>query len=162
MIVAHAGDLRRLAEAAVGLRDVDLQMVTDQSGGLAYRTAIQPGDTLLFTTRTNNRLQRAAAAASVSCSGMVLALKECDSVFWTEAAVEKFVWPYYEAHGINVARIRAAYESDPNIVAIAHLWPTIPTLVVSEGDSLQLLTWEQYSTRQAVTPSSCDTPGSAP
>lgn len=139
-----AGDLRRVAEAADGLRNQDVQIVTDSTGELTYRTQMQPGDTLLFTARSENQLQRPATAGTIFSNGSVVALDGCDAVFWSEAAVEKFAWPYYEAHGIDVSDLRQAYETDARIVAIAHKLPTDAALVFAGTASLQLLTWAEY------------------
>jgi hypothetical protein len=142
-----ASDVRALAEAVDGTRDVDLQVVTDASGALAWRTVLEPGDTFLFTVRTSNRQSRPAAVVTVYANGMVAPLAGCDAAFWTEAAVEKFVWPYYEGHGVDVKGFRQAYESDPGIVGVAHDWPTKPLFIVAGEGGLQLLTWDQYSAR---------------
>lgn len=144
MTTRSATDVRRLAEAVNGRRDLDVIVATDGNGELVTRTSLLPDDTYLFTVRTESRQQRAAPTGRLEVAGMDLELEGCDSVFWTEAAVEKFVWPYYEAHGIDVRRVREAYESDQNIVAIVHKVPTVPDIVYAGAGGLQLLTWEQY------------------
>lgn len=144
MSTCSATDVRRLAEAVNGQRDSDVLVATDRAGELVTRTVLQEGDTYLFTVHTGSRQRRAGALGHLLVDGVDLDLEGCDSVFWTEAAVEKFVWPYYEAHGIEVKPIREAYESDPNIAAIAHYQPTILGLVYGGVGGLQLLTWEEY------------------
>jgi hypothetical protein len=150
MTTRSATDVRRLAEAVNGKRDLDVIVATDQHGDLVTRTALLPGDTYLFMVRTESRQLRAPSVGRLQLAGVDIELEGCDSVFWTEAAVEKFVWPYYEAHGIDVKRMRQAYESDSAIVAVAHLMPTIPMFVVATVGSIQLLTWEQYSQEQEL------------
>lgn len=150
MTTRSATDVRRLAEAVNGHRDADVIVATDQEGRLVTRTALLAGDTYLFTVHTANLQRRVPAMGRIEAAGAGAELEGCDSVFWTEAAVEKFVWPYYEAHGIDVREFRAAYESDPTIVAVAHLQPTIPAYVVARAGGLQILTWAEYSTRLAA------------
>ena len=144
MTTRSATDVRRLAESVNGHRDADVIVATDRNGELVTRSSLLPDDTYLFTVHTANRQRRAAPTGRLEVGGIDIELVGCDSVFWTEAAVEKFVWPYYEAHGIDVKRIREAYESDQHIVAIVHKIPTIPEMVYAGAGGLQLLTWDQY------------------
>ncbi len=148
MVTRSASDVRRLAEAVNGRRDTDIIVATDRLGELVTRSALQEGDTFLFTVNTRSHQHRVGATGRISADGMQAELEECDAVFWTEASVEKFVWPYYEAHGIDVSRIRAAYEADPAIVAIAHVFPSIPIMIYAGPAGLQALTVEQYQTEQ--------------
>lgn len=144
MVTRSASDVRRLAEAVNGKRDTDVIVATDRQGELVTRTALEEGDTFLFTVNTRSRQRRVEATGRISAEGMQAELEECDAVFWTESSVEKFVWPYYEAHGIDVSRIRSAYESDPAIVAIAHIIPSIPVMIYAGSSGLEALTVEQY------------------
>lgn len=50
-----------------------------------------------------------------------------DAVFWTESAVEKFLYPYYHAHRIwdqQIIDVKNAFEAYPDAYAIRHKAPS--------------------------------------
>jgi hypothetical protein len=126
-----ARELRHLAEAADGQRkrvlalvwnDVDRSYVLEELGSSSNEVVLQ-----LFTPFVVDDRRRIAEMVQVkNLGGEVFPLpKDVDAIFWSEAAVEKFVIPYY-ARVLGVDGVRALWDAfrDPTIIAIIHYEPT--------------------------------------
>jgi hypothetical protein len=158
-----ASELRRVAEAADGLRDRELALVIrTQPGEGSPRLELIPvsevdrGDLQVCPVRTQSVMRDRPAPFRVTLQlrehDRPLELQlEYDALFWSEAAVEKFFFPYYRRvlRRDMFRRLESAfYEGDEHgrrIVAFGHLVPTIwvpfvgeDALVISERGSPEL------------------------
>lgn len=100
------------------------------------------------------RKQRAGAATQEEDSvlpnlGLPDALAEqCDALFWSEAAIDKFVVPYYvRLHGRQgLAALEDSFDTKPNIVAVAHTAPS-ETMSIGERRSAGFVALVESETR---------------
>ncbi len=143
--------LRRLAEEADGRRGEKLQLIQDPRTGelrfLAAGEKLVRGTAVVAEAATENRVpDRKPVKVSLMVNGRKIDLKGCDAIFWSESAIEKFVWPYYQSRGLLEGEMqgmqRAYYASDSDIVAIVHKWPSRVDVVADTGSSVQVLAVE--------------------
>lgn len=152
-LTAH--DLRWLAEEADGRRGETLHLIRDpRTGRLRFLGAgekLAAGAKPVLAAATDDAVPgRAVPKVTCSVSGRAVSLAGADAVFWTEAAVEKFLWPYYHAHNLFDAPIqqlyRDYYAADSDIVAIAHWPPSKPTLVQDTARGVKVVVVEVGAT----------------
>jgi hypothetical protein len=129
-------DILWLGEGADDGNGTELLVVKDASGTPRVRQAARPGDEVVSRVRVRQvpalpGRQQLAEIVCRSAVGATLPLPTegdaYDCVFWTESAVRKFLWPYYEAHRLwndDLRKLRDDYERDPTAVAIAHQAPS--------------------------------------
>jgi hypothetical protein len=142
-----ANDLRRLAEHADGCRGDLMEITGEQAGGKIRRigstSMAKPGSLLIQTPFKNpgRKLPKSVALTTQSDTPHTLDTGYFDSVFWGEAAMEKFLIPYYiRFSDDDVAKIREAIDSE-DIIALAHVYPTFyepfkdSVFVLSDGPS---------------------------
>jgi hypothetical protein len=130
--VLTANDLRRLAESADGQRGTLLQLDAERAGGRMTRAPSNtepPTGAILVKTPMKNPDRPIPARVDVIASGsgksVTLDTLHYDSIFWGEAAAEKFLVPYYVrfCSEPEIAALREAIENG-NVLAIAHVYPT--------------------------------------
>ena len=67
---------------------------------------------------------------------------EWDSLFLTESAVEKFLFPYYEAQRLlpphKLQQLKDLFYSNAEYIGIAHLPPSRPLLLRQDGSVFEL------------------------
>lgn len=107
--IQNALQLRQLAEYAASLRNNHWKVVSrkvlkgDQLAVVPPGTVI-PSDPVLDLKTNAQRPDRKVPAVTIQApGGKALPLKEYDAVFWSEAAVEKFVLPYYASKSMWMA-----------------------------------------------------------
>ena len=126
--------LRRLAEAVDGMRGQDVKVYRRRSDGEFFPDFKneKPDDSdYLFTANTpKNRPDRKKPSVDDLSRAIRESIQkhkyEADAIFWSEASVEKFVWPYYAAHRIDVKAVKKLWNMYDDVVAILHLYPTVP------------------------------------
>ena len=125
-----ANDLRRLAEHADGCRGDLMEITGEIAGGKIRRigstSMAKPGALLVQTPFKNpaRKLPKAVALTTQSDDVHRLDPGYFDCVFWGEAAMEKFLIPYYVRFSDDdVAKIREAINSE-DVIALAHVYPT--------------------------------------
>ncbi|MBA3345638.1 MAG: hypothetical protein H0T44_10165 [Gemmatimonadales bacterium] len=132
-----ARNLARIAEWVDGLRDENL-VVVRENGGWTVR-AEQPGDADKAVLKSRKPLnvpkERRRMESEVTIRGHPLK-ENYDALFWTESAIEKFLFPYYASHRIMTDEehkdLMAAYQKD-SLVAIAHVAPSQGIPLLSDG-----------------------------
>jgi hypothetical protein len=112
--------LTRIAEAADGCRDKVLEVTLQ--GGNRFRmvpqgTGVPPGNFRVYTK--SHQPERVPVGVTVSLPGAEpRELTNCDAIFWSESAMEKFVWPYYRAHRLwdeRLSRLKNAFEKNASL-----------------------------------------------
>jgi hypothetical protein len=139
-----ANELRRLAESADGMRGKKLKLTNDRPGGhlteVPANYVVVPED-VIVETQFRNAARKIPTLVEVTkpTSGTKHELKTdyFDSVFWGEAAMEKFLVPYYVrfCEDAEMSTLRASIASG-DIIALAHIYPTYYTTL---EDSLYVL-----------------------
>ena len=132
-----ATDLAWLAETADGRRSVDFTLVRDANGKAKLRPdmKMEPGDQIATEIKVRTEPILPGRASLVQVIGQaedfelepLLAKDGWDALFWTESAVEKFLYPYYRSQRLWDSRmddLKAKYDVDKDAVAIAHLAPS--------------------------------------
>jgi len=131
-----ASTLRRAAETADGMRNKDVCLLIGTDNFEVVECGTQPGaGEILVQCHTKDKvppdtrpkiehIKLKSKKGGANSKEHVLH-EDYDSVFWTESAVEKFVYPYYaSAYRHQACRrlclLQEAWES-PSVVAIAHL-----------------------------------------
>jgi hypothetical protein len=139
--VPSARDLTWLAEEADGWRDEELELTLHPNKGLRLRRKNQPkdpGENAVLKVKTASQQPNRARVSKAILQGTyqgknfqrsidVTQDEGWDAVFWTESAVEKFVYPYYHAHRIwdkDMDRVREGFATRPEAVAIRHKAPS--------------------------------------
>ncbi|HEY5086674.1 MAG TPA: hypothetical protein VII66_04860 [Gemmatimonadaceae bacterium] len=150
-----ANDLRKLAEAVDGIRDEPAYVVWGTNGP-EVQTNRPASEDVMFECMTKNENPDRAELRSiildppvVTSDGKLLAdlAARADAMFWSEAAVEKFVIPYYVRFSTSqeVDRIRKAF-SHASVVALIHL-PDSTSLVLTSvrtGRAMEILTLQEF------------------
>lgn len=124
-----ASDLRRLAEAADGIRDQPAYVVWGARGA-EVKTTLGKDDELIVECETRSDVPSRPKFKSITVDppfvdreGKPIANIEekYDAMFWSEAAVEKFVIPYYARFNSaqHIARIMKAF-NHPASMAMIH------------------------------------------
>lgn len=124
-----ANELRKLAEAADGIRDKTAYVVWSGDEP-QVKTKLDDGDELIVECETRNDAKGRAAFKSIVLDPPLIdadgnAIKNIadkyDAMFWSEAAVEKFVIPYYARFKSpqDLTRILDAF-NHPTTMAMIH------------------------------------------
>ena len=135
-----ANDLRALAEATDSIRNEDACVVRNpDAGSTGRRFIVVPKSaagnrTQILTLRTNDRndqdkpVQREPVTLTADkplefVNGRVININQCDAIFTSLSAVEKFVVPYYaRMRGlVECESMRGQFASDARAVAMLHL-----------------------------------------
>jgi hypothetical protein len=171
----NARDLAWLAETADGIRDKHLLLVMDEQKRLQLRregkvlrtdtpVAVVKGAKPLRIKTSPLRPSRVPVVA-VTCqaeNGKAAPLPPVegegwtwDAMFWTESAVEKFLYPYYQSQRLlddqQLKLLKKQFDAD-NAVAIAHRAPSHSSVVPAATVGIGLLgadrttvTWTLFS-----------------
>ena len=131
-----ASTLRRAAEAADGLRNKDVYLrVKEHDFEHHDKEPPASADAVVIRCQSDDKLPPGSRPTILEIKAKTrkhnnaprehLLHRDYDSIFWTESAVEKFVYPYYaRVYGRDaperLAVIRDAWESDM-VFAVAHL-----------------------------------------
>ncbi|HEY8309798.1 MAG TPA: hypothetical protein VIG47_04545 [Gemmatimonadaceae bacterium] len=151
-----ANDLRALAEAADGARDKPAYVVWGDDGP-ELKTERPPASTeVIFECATNNVVPNRAKLHSITLDPPVVTshgktvtdiVTRYDAMFWSEAALEKFVLPYYLGSGKPelVDRIRKAF-NHASVVAIMHLPDSSPIILssIQSSEGVRALTLHEF------------------
>lgn len=126
-----------LAEKADGHREEKLQLVLHPAEGLRLRReqeALEPGETPVCTIETSSCQpgRKRVTNIALQIDGKTtqdfdIDPEGWDALFWTESAVEKFLYPYYHAHRIwdeKIIAVKDAFEAHPEAYAIRHKAPS--------------------------------------
>ena len=132
-----ARSLARIAEWVDGLRDQSLVVVRENDQWIVRPE--RPGDDDKAVLKSSKPLNvpsdRRRMESKVTIRGLPLKA-EYDALFWTESAIEKFLFPYYASHRIMTDKehedLMAAYQKD-SLVAIAHVAPSQGIPLLSDG-----------------------------
>ncbi|HEX6912775.1 MAG TPA: hypothetical protein VF142_20375 [Longimicrobium sp.] len=135
--------LRQLAECTVGLSDGVTDFVFNGHGlePLLQGAAPPDGVVLVSTTNTTKRTALAYLTLCVGPASLDIAGLGADAVFWTDAAVEKFVFPYCASCGAceatkAVTDLHAAWNRYPEgtqVVALLHVAGAVPGTSVADS-----------------------------
>lgn len=136
-------DLSCFTEAAHGAMGEELAIVSTAAGDkrLIRFADMKSGHTLLLRVFTSpevpKRMKPAAITFEPTDSGpKVNVAKDFDACFWSESAVEKFLFPYYEAHRLltrqEMEQLRTRYKSE-NAIAILHMPPSRSLVAETDG-----------------------------
>lgn len=127
-----ANQLRRLAEWADGVRGETLQLIVDEEGARVEKVtdidAVPPG-AILLSTVDRNPLRKVPKYVDVikPSTGVAHRLDTSvyDAVCWSEAALEKFMLPYYVRFYSrkDFDTLRNAF-CQGAVIAVAHIYPT--------------------------------------
>jgi hypothetical protein len=125
-----ADELRKLAEAVDGIRDRSAYLVWTASGEPQAKTSLDPDDELIVECETRNAAPERQSFRSIMLDPPMLDEKgnpvtdlpaKYDAMFWSEAAVEKFVLPYYarlNKPSVVTAMLQAF--NHPSVCAVIH------------------------------------------
>ena len=126
-----------LAEKADGLREEKLQLVLHATEGLRLRRekeTLEPDETHVCIIETSScqagrkRVTNVALRIDdTTTHDFDVGPERWDAVFWTESAVEKFLYPYYHAHRVwdqKIIDVKNAFEAFPYAYAIRHKAPS--------------------------------------
>lgn len=151
-----ANELRRLAEAVDGIRDEPAYVVW--SGGKPKVTRrLLDTDELIVECETKSDLPARPAFNSIVLDPPMVdqhrvpvtkLSSKYDAMFWSEAAVEKFVIPYYARINTanDVARIRKAFNHQ-SVYAMVHLPLTevsVLTALRTGGKGVEALSLREF------------------
>lgn len=119
------------AEGADGRRDENLVLYTNGKKLLLGPANDENLKTAICRVRTDSRknLERAPTTLTIPV--------EWDSVFLTESAVEKFLFPYYEAQRLlksgELEKLKKTYYDTPDYIGIVHIQPSRPRFLKRDG-----------------------------
>lgn len=150
-----ANELRRLAEAVDGIRDEKAYVVWGESGP-EVKTSVEKGDDVMAECETRNVVSGRSRFHSIIVDPPVVDgsgrrvtdfASRYDAMFWSEAAVEKFVLPYYLRFRTpaDVDTIRTLF-NHPSVYSIVHLPLTDCIFLTSartDGKAIEALTLEE-------------------
>ena len=133
------------AESADGTRDKELALVLTASGEYVVKVE-EPSDDVVLGMYTPsavpNRLRPTEIAFQAPGCERIRIDELADALFWTESAVEKFLFPYYAAQRLlTAAEMRQLKEGFRNekVVAIWHKAPSNYALVYGKESGLDTL-----------------------
>ena len=138
-----------LAEEADGWRDEELRLTLHPVEGLRLRRkgeALDANEKEVCKIETPKCQPGRTPVLSVTVGVKDAKAKQIDpaegwdALFWTESAVEKFLYPYYHAHRLwddTMEEVRKAFETYPGAVAVKHKAPS-NSFVMYAADSLQI------------------------
>ncbi len=154
-----ANDLRRLAEAVDGVRDETAYVVWGNTGP-EVRTQRPASDEVIFECMTSNAEPDRARIAAITMQPPVIAsdgtpltnfARRFDAMFWSEAAVEKFMFPYYVRFSSpgHIDRMRKAF-NQKRVVAAMHMPDSTSSFLVSVrgGEALAEVTLDDLEREQ--------------
>ncbi|MBC7843799.1 MAG: hypothetical protein H7099_15875 [Gemmatimonadaceae bacterium] len=160
-IEISANDLRALAEAADGTRNTTLWIVPDApSGGFkVVAGATRPAGALGLCIRTDDAGKKPALKLTsgldleIDPGSRARSLDDCDAIFTSISAIEKFVIPYY-------IRMRAPLQcqeiidkfNKPGTLAALHLPDSVETTARLRGSAPSLFAVEQRNDVDAAAP----------
>jgi len=149
----EANELRKLAETADGIRNQDLVLIKRGGVLMVVPTGdVQMGDDEVIELRTDDEFSRDERPdfeieLQVEDGPDVPLSADYDAVFWSLAAVDKFVIPYYARiwpiEKVNALRVKIA--ADAAFISAPH--PPGSTLLVNRftvAGGFQTLTVEDY------------------
>ena len=149
-----ANDLRRLAEAVDGVRDETAYVVWGNTGP-EVRTQRPDSDEVIFECMTRNAEPGRARISAITLHPPVMAsdgtpltdfARRFDAMFWSEAAFEKFMLPYYVRFSSReqIDRMRRAF-NQKHVAAAVHMPETTSGYLVSVGggETLSVLTADE-------------------
>jgi hypothetical protein len=130
-----ATGLAWLAETADGNRDKQFTLVLDKDDQPQLRETVQEGDRLVtgVEVRTATTLRDRVPVESVIVkprgyeAQSVDPREGYDALFWTESAVEKFLYPYYRSQRLwdkRMDRLMADFNTQREMVAVLHRAPS--------------------------------------
>jgi hypothetical protein len=138
--VTSSVDLSWLAETADGTRDQDLALVKDEAGQLQIRQPakpgeppeLKPGDAFIVPVRTEGTCATREQVRNITIFSMGGGQADItgigpDALFWTDSAVEKFLYPYYYSQRIwskEMDLLREQFSTDPAAIAVLHRAPS--------------------------------------
>jgi len=145
--VVTSRHLSWLAETADGTRDADLALVKNGSGELEIIEAPKAGASLpsgysmVSKVRTDgscNREKVKTVRIETEHYGPQPEIEAPgpDAVFWTESAVEKFLYPYYHSQRLwdeNMDKLRAKFRKDKKAYAMLHRAPSNSETLDAKG-----------------------------
>lgn len=134
-IVITANDLRALAEAADGTRNADVWIVPDDdaTGFKIVASEAKPANAIALRIRTEDDGKKATLGLTskfnLSIEGFpTKTLDDCDAIFTSCSALEKFVIPYYVRMRTPEACQRIIDRfTDPLTLAALHLPDSVET-----------------------------------
>jgi hypothetical protein len=135
-----ARELRWLAEAADGKRDVSITLAQDADGTVAIVDEKAPpqGWKPLLTMRTTydpaEQGMRTPVRIHLVRDRQEIELgADVDAIFLTQSAIEKFVFPYYARHWTldEIAALRTSLFAPEEVVAAQHIPPSITESIES-------------------------------
>lgn len=147
-----ANELRRLAEAVDGVRDRSAYIVWGANGPVV-KTSVGQSDDVMAECETSNVVGNRPKFTSITIDPPLVDdrgtpvtdfASRYDAMFWSEAAVEKFVLPYYLRFRTpkQVDEIRTLF-NHPSVYSILHL-PLTDCIFTStartKGRTLEALT----------------------
>lgn len=155
-----ANELRRLAEAVDGVRDEPAYIVWGANGP-EVKTSVGKDDDVMAECRTPNKVSGRRSFRSITTDPPIVdatgtpitdIASRYDAMFWSEAAVEKFVLPYLLRYTTpkEVDEFRALYDQQ-DVAAAVHLPLSNCDLVVSAQAAerrFQVLTPEELRARR--------------
>jgi len=133
-----ANELRKLAEAADGIRDKTAYVVWSGDEP-QVKTKLDEGDELIVECETRNSASGRSAFKSITldpplidADGNVIEniVDKYDAMFWSESAIEKFVIPYY-------AHVRSP--RDLQRIGDAYIHPTTMALLHPPASNIQYM-----------------------
>jgi hypothetical protein len=139
--LANSRDLAWLAEEADGWRDEELELTLHPEKGLKLRRKNQPkepNEKAVGKVKTPSRQPGRAKVSQVILKGTykgknfersidITEAEGWDAVFWTESAVEKFVYPYYHTQRLwdaEMDTVQEGFAKHPEALAIRHKAPS--------------------------------------
>ncbi len=137
-----------LAEMADGWRGEELLLTRHPAHGLRVRRSTEPKgedeeDVCKIETPKCQPDRKEVRAVTLDVDGTSAKIDTddgSDAVFWTESAVEKFLYPYYHSHRLwdeRMDRVKRAFETYPDAYAIKHKAPS-SSFVMSLAETLQI------------------------
>jgi hypothetical protein len=135
-------DLAWWAETADGYRDEELVIAEVEEKGQIRRIVKQKREAQknrdhilldgIFTGPDDKPRRRAVSRVTVEVDGKKIECKSkdgvvCDSIFCTDSAIEKFLFPYYHSQRLLTPeqwdKLKKAFR-DPFVLLIGHVWPS--------------------------------------
>jgi hypothetical protein len=123
-----------LAETADGNRDAKLVLVLDKDQKPQLRVTQEEGDRVVTRVEvaTATKLPDRVQVEMVICKApgfesQLLRQDGFDALFWTESAVEKFLYPYYRSQRLwdnRMDRLMEKFNTHKEAMAIAHQAPS--------------------------------------
>ncbi len=124
-----------LAEQAEGMRNQDLSLVENLSGNIQLKLAedVTSTERPLIGVRTEDKVPGRYKMEKITVKAPNCPTADVpegwDALFWTEASIEKFFFPYYYSQRLlteeDITALWADFK-DKTVVAFAHILPSRP------------------------------------